>query len=302
MTVPAQNPFADPIQPPSVYPSQSSLRGRLVLITPHKIETTPSNLNPGQMQERITADVTVVDGLGPVPDIKNNQHSGQWLEGPDFTGVWLSGQRVVDQLRSQIGTGQSVLGVIETYQPGQVPMKGNPWGILTATPEQKAQASQFLAQRTMAAVASPGQNVAPAPQQDQYRYDLSNDIDRQLLATQQQQAQGMPAAQPQYAQQAPTQANPPYPVPANQPPQYTTAPAMQQYTAPAPAQPQYPQTAAPTAPAPAAQPVAAPVQAPAPGAANTPAPGQAPAANPFLQNAPAPAQPVNPFLQNAPQQ
>ena len=280
MTVPAQNPFADPIQPPSVYPSQASLRGRLVLITPRKIETTPSNLNPGQMQERITADVTVVDGLGPVPDIKNNKHSGQWLEGPDFTGVWLSGQRVVDQLRSQIGTGQSVLGVIETYQPGQVPMKGNPWGILTATPEQKAQASQFLATRTVAAAAAPApyQQQAPAP----YTYDTTNDIDKQLLATQQAQAPGQLA----YTQQGPSAP----PVPAQ--PQYQAAPA----------QPQYQQQAAPPAPAPAAQPVAAPVQAPAPGAANTPAPGQAPAANPFLQNAPAPAQPVNPFLQNAPQQ
>lgn len=189
MTVPVQNPFADPIQPPSVYPSQASLRGRLVLITPHKIETTPSNLNPGQMQERITADVTVVDGLGPVPDMKNNQHSGQWLDGPDFTGVWLSGQRVVDQLRSQIGTGQSVLGVIETYRPGQAPMKGNPWGILTATPEQKTQASQFLATRTVAAAA------APVPQPEQF------------------QPQAAPPAQPQYTQQA----APPAPAPAAQP-------------------------------------------------------------------------------------
>lgn len=282
MTVPAQNPFADPIQPPSVYPSQASLRGRLVLITPRKIETKPSNLNPGQTQEIITADVTVVDGLGPVPDIKNNQHSGQWLEGPDFTGVWLSGQRVVDQLRSQIGTGQSVLGVIETYQPGQVPMKGNPWGILTATPEQKAQASQFLATRTVAAAAAPApyQQQAPAP----YTYDTTNDIDKQLLATQQAQAPGQLA----YTQQGPSAP----PVPAQ--PQYQAAPA----------QPQYPQVAAPPAPAPAAQTVAAPVQAPAPGVASTPAPGQVPAANPFLQQAPAaaPAQQVNPFLQNAPQQ
>lgn len=254
MTVPAQNPFADPIQPPSVYPSQASLRGRLVLITPRKIETKPSNLNPGQTQEIITADVTVVDGLGPVPDIKNNQHSGQWLEGPDFTGVWLSGQRVVDQLRSQIGTGQSVLGVIETYQPGQVPMKGNPWGILTATDEQKSVATQFLAQRTMAAVAAPGQNVAPAPEQPQY-------------------AQQAPAA-------APSPLNPPYPA------------QQQQYQPQVQAQPMYQPQAAPQVAAPAqvpapATPVAAPqAAAPAPGPGANPflPPQQAPAqqVNPFL--------------------
>lgn len=258
MTVPAQNPFADPIQPPSVYPSQASLRGRLVLITPRKIETKPSNLNPGQMQEIITADVTVVDGLGPVPDIKNNQPSGQWLEGPDFTGVWLSGQRVVDQLRSQIGTGQSVLGVIETYQPGQAPMKGNPWGILTATPEQKAQASQFLAARTVAAAAPPAPaqpqyQAAPAPAQPQYTT---------APAMQQYTA---PASQPQPQPQYPQVAAPPAPAPAAQP---VAAPVQ----APAPG--------AATTPAPGQVPAANPFLQQAPAAA----PAQQ--VNPFLQNAP----------------
>lgn len=253
MTMPVQNPFADPVQPPSTYPSQASLRGRLVLIMPIKIEQVPSNLNPGQTQERITASVTVVDGLGPVPGIKNNQPTGQWLEGPDFAGVWLSGQRIVDQLRSYINTGQSVLGVIETYKPGQVPMKGNPWGILTATDEQKSVATQFLAQRTMAAVAAPGQNVAPAPEQPQY-------------------AQQAPAA-------APSPLNPPYP-------------AQQQYQPQVQAPVQYPPQAAPPVAAPAqvpapATPVAAPpAAAPAPGPGANPflPPQQAPAqqVNPFL--------------------
>lgn len=255
MTVPAQNPFADPIQPPSVYPSQASLRGRLVLIMPIKIEQVPSNLNPGQTQERITASVTVVDGLGPVPDIKNNQPTGQWLEGPDFAGVWLSGQRIVDQLRSYINTGQSVLGVIETYKPGQVPMKGNPWGILTATDEQKSVATQFLAQRTIGAAAAPApvQQQAPAPEQPQY-------------------AQQAPAA-------APSPLNPPYP-------------AQQQYQPQVQAPVQYPPQAAPPVAAPAqvpapATPVAAPpAAAPAlgPGANPFLPPQQAPAqqVNPFL--------------------
>lgn len=259
MTMPVQNPFADPVQPPSTYPSQASLRGRLVLIMPIKIEQVPSNLNPGQTQERITASVTVVDGLGPVPDIKNNQPTGQWLEGPDFAGVWLSGQRIVDQLRSYINTGQSVLGVIETYKPGQVPMKGNPWGILTATDEQKAQATQFLAQRTVAAAAAPAPQ--PAPVQD-------------YAAQATMYAQQAPAA-------APSPLNPPYP-------------AQQQYQPQVQAPVQYPPQAAPPVAAPAQVPApATPVAAP-PAAAPAPGPG----ANPFLppQQAQAPAQTVNPFL------
>lgn len=159
MTVPVQDPFADPA-PTSQRPSIASLRGRLVMLTPRKIETVASNMNPGQMEDRATVDVTVVDGLGPVPQIKNNAPTGVYLEGPDFTGMWISNTRVVDQMRPFVGTGRSVLGVIETWKPGQQAIKGNPWGIITATPEQKQQAIAFLASRTVSGAAAP----APAPQ------------------------------------------------------------------------------------------------------------------------------------------
>lgn len=158
MTVPVQDPFADPA-PTSQRPTIASLRGRLVMLTPRKIETVANNMNPGQTEDRATVDVTVVDGLGPVPQVKNNVPTGQYLDGPDFTGMWISSTRVVDQMRPFVGTGRPVLGVIETWQPGTQPIKGNPWGIVTATPEQKAQAVQFLAQRTV------GGAAAPAPQQ-----------------------------------------------------------------------------------------------------------------------------------------
>ena len=160
MTTPVTDPFADPVTPPSSFPTQASLRGRLVLVTARKIESVPNTMNPGQMQERITADITVVDGLGPVPQMKNNVHTGGFLDGPDFTGVWLNGTRVVDQLRTYVGGTQKVLGVIETYKPGEVPVKGNPWGINAATQEQKATARAFLANRTVGAAVAP-QAAAP---------------------------------------------------------------------------------------------------------------------------------------------
>lgn len=163
MTTPVGNPFQDPATPPSTFPTQASFRGRLLLITPRKLDVVPNNMNPGTTQDRITADVTVVDGLGPVPQMKEGNHTGGWLEGPDFTGVWFTGQRVVDQMRSFVGTGQSVLSVIETYQPGQPPRKGNPWGLVTATDEQKNQARAFLASRTVGAAAAPV--TVPAPVQ-----------------------------------------------------------------------------------------------------------------------------------------
>lgn len=161
MTAPVQDPFADPIIPPSTHPTIGSFRGRLVMITCTKTEMVNDNLNPGKVVEQITANITVVDGQGPVPVVKGNppQPTGQYLEGPDFTGVWIKSERVVIQLHDYVGTGKPVLGVIDTRNPGTAPMKGNPWGITAATPEQKQHAINFLNSRTVGAAVAP----APAP-------------------------------------------------------------------------------------------------------------------------------------------
>lgn len=253
VTTPVQDPFADPIIPPSTHPTVGSFRGRLVMIHPRKQETIPDNLNPGKMVERITADITVMDGRGPVPVVKGNppQPTGQYLEGPDFTGVWIQSERIVTQLSAYVGTGKPVLGTIDTRNPGTNPMKGNPWGLNAASPEEKAHAVNFLNSRTVGAAAPPFQpQAAPVAQQAPQQY------------------QPAPAVQ-QYAQPAQQYAQPPF--------QPQTAPPV----------------AAPVAQVPASTPVAAPpAAAPAPGpAANpflqqqAPAPAAQPV-NPFLQQAP----------------
>lgn len=163
MTVPMQDPFQDPFTPPSTHPTIASFRGRLIMVTPKKSDTVPDNLNPGKMVERITADVTVVDGLGPVPRMKGNppQPTGQYLDGPDFVGVWIQSSYLVSQLQLS-GIGRTVLGIIDTKTPGTNPGKGNPYGITPASPEQKQHAMQFLAARTVGAAAAPA--PAPVPQ------------------------------------------------------------------------------------------------------------------------------------------
>jgi hypothetical protein len=257
VTAPVQDPFADPIIPPSTHPTVGSFRGRLVMIHPRKQETIPDNLNPGKMVERITADITVMDGRGPVPVVKGNppQPTGQYLEGPDFTGVWIQSERIVTQLSAYVGTGKPVLGTIDTRNPGTNPMKGNPWGLNAASPEEKAHAVNFLNSRTVGAAAPPfqPQPTAPAAQAPQSQYA---------------QAPFQPAPQQQYAAQAPQYAQPPFQPQAAPPP---AAPAQVQ------------------APSPQQQ---APAAAPAPGPAANPFLQQAPAAapaqpvNPFLQQAP----------------
>lgn len=165
MTTPQQfqDPFADPAIPPSTYPTVESFRGRLVMITPRKIEQAP-NMQTKELQDRITADISVVDGLGPVPVFKQRQATGQKLDGPDFTGVYVSQMRLIEQLRPFVGTGRAVLGIIDTRTPGTMAIQGNPWGITAATEEQKNQARAYLANRSVAQAAPP----APAPVQQTY--------------------------------------------------------------------------------------------------------------------------------------
>lgn len=155
------DPFGGPAVIPTEFATIESFRGRLVLIKPTKLETgLPNQMNPGQLQDRMTADVSVVDGRGPVQQFKNRQPTGQILAGPEFPGTWFSQDRVVKQLMDAYKNGTMVLGVLETYKPGQQAIKGNPWGIVEATEEQKQLARNYLANRTIGNATAP----AAAPQ------------------------------------------------------------------------------------------------------------------------------------------
>lgn len=157
----SQDPFATPGAIPTDFPTVASLRGRLVLIKPLKQETVPNNLGaPGATQERITADVTVVDGLGPVPGMKNGQPTGQQFAGPEFRGMWISSEVVVKQLADALASKGMVLGRIDTRTPGTQPIKGNPWGLTDPSEADKQTARNFLAGQMIGAAAAP----APQPQ------------------------------------------------------------------------------------------------------------------------------------------
>lgn len=60
------DPFAGPAPQQARGPRVRDLYGRLLLLVPHKLETVPNRLRPGEMQDRMTADVIVLDG-GPIP-------------------------------------------------------------------------------------------------------------------------------------------------------------------------------------------------------------------------------------------
>lgn len=156
----SQDPFGAPAVIPSTYPSAQSFHGRLVLISPKRMDQIPNRQNPQKLDDRITADVTVVDGLGPVPLWKNRVQTGAFLDGPDFTGVYFSQNRIVKQLASAIPAGM-VLARVGLYKEGQPQGEGNPWGLVDPTEEDKQMARNFLATRTVNGLSAPAPVAQP---------------------------------------------------------------------------------------------------------------------------------------------
>lgn len=165
------DPFAGPAAIPTDFPKVQSLQGRLVLITPKSQKTVPNNLTPGTTKEQMTADVTVVDGRGPVPVFKNRQHTGQFLAGPDFPGMWIDSEVIVKQLADAMKTGGMVLATVNVQNPAAPAGKGNAWGLVYPTEDDKQTARNFLANRTISAASAPmtvqvqGQPVTVPPVQ-----------------------------------------------------------------------------------------------------------------------------------------
>lgn len=154
----SQDPFADPTPIASEFASAESFRGRLVLIEPTKLELDiPNALNPGSTQDRVTAKVTTLDGKGPVQIYSNKAPTGNYLEGPEHEGVWFSQDRIVRGLfpRRMFQPGVRVLARLETYKPGKGAGPGNPWGLVSATPAEKKQAAEFLANLTINGSSAP---------------------------------------------------------------------------------------------------------------------------------------------------
>lgn len=162
MTV--QDPFAAPSPVASKFASVQSFYGRLVIIEPRKIEydVPKSSANPtGPKGDRVTADVTTVDGQGAVEIFTNRVATGQYLEGPEHRGVWINQDRLVPALMTPDGKSllPMVLARVSTFRGGPA-AQGNPYSFDEPTEEDKQMARDFLAGRKIGAAAAPSQ--APA--------------------------------------------------------------------------------------------------------------------------------------------
>lgn len=163
MTTP-HDPFQTPTPRVSDFASADSFRGRLVLIRPTKIERDipkQSHVPNGPKGDRVTANVTVVDGQGPVQVFARSQPTGKFLDGPDHRGVWFNQDQLAAGLQDTRGNlMELVLARIDTLQPGTPAGQGNPWVFQEPTEDDKQIARNFLANQTVGGASAP--TKAPA--------------------------------------------------------------------------------------------------------------------------------------------
>jgi hypothetical protein len=161
------DPFADPTPRVSEFASADSFRGRLILVEPTKVERNiPKQANQpnGPTGDRVTANVTVVDGQGPVQVFSNRVPTGKFLDGPTHRGVWFNQDQLSAGLQDIKG---NLLGMvlcrIDTLKPGNPAGQGNPWVMNAASDEDKQVARAFLANQMVGGASAPTAAAAPAP-------------------------------------------------------------------------------------------------------------------------------------------
>jgi hypothetical protein len=133
MTQPVEtDPFegAAPPPPREDRPKMRHLNNRLVIVTPAKIERgIPNTLTPGAVQDRITADIEILDGAtlmyGDDPDTGKQADKRMEIPGR-IEGMYLNGARMVAQLTVREEGGRlrkQVLGRVRAVPngPGQRP-------------------------------------------------------------------------------------------------------------------------------------------------------------------------------------
>jgi hypothetical protein len=150
-----EDPFAGPAPQQARGPRLRDLYGRLLLIVPHKLEEgVPNRLQAGTTQDRMTADVIVLDGgpiayggrpeaTPPVPHDKTanvpHKTTRQYI-----SSVGLISQcrdALAKRLRGEPGMVLGRLAVGESKEPGQQ----GPWLLTPPTEQDKVIARQYLA-------------------------------------------------------------------------------------------------------------------------------------------------------------
>lgn len=154
--------FSAPVNTAVARPRIMDMAGRLVLIRPTKIErNVPNTIEPGKFQDRITADVIVLDGgpldFGGKPE-KGIAHTIR-VDAPYVVqSMWITQQVIVLQLEREING--AVLGRIGR---GQATGNRQPaWRLLDPSDADRAVATAYIHAERSGQLA-PQQQVAAAP-------------------------------------------------------------------------------------------------------------------------------------------
>lgn len=134
------DPFIDAPLPTSAFPKVRDFEGHLVLFTPTKLERgIPSNFRDkqgnAQLQDRITTDVVVLDG--PLDD----------FEDTEYDALWISNDKIVNQLSKAVKTGSMVLARVTLPDPKKAAGVGNAWQLSPPNDDDRKVARQYLASK-----------------------------------------------------------------------------------------------------------------------------------------------------------
>lgn len=152
MTAPAQQmaSFADPAAVGGTRPAIRDLVGRTVVIRPTRYEPNAPAIKAGETQQRITADILIVDG-GPLEFggnmVTKKVPNTLRVAAPYWaTGVLISNKNVVDAVKDQVGIAP-VLGRIEEGKASD-PTFNNPYNLIpiASTEPQYSMAAQLYTQ------------------------------------------------------------------------------------------------------------------------------------------------------------
>lgn len=137
--------------------------GRLVLISPIKIERgVPNNLGkPGEVQDRMTADVVVLDGapfgFGGAPE-KGKPHTHTAQTPYESVGMWISSAPLISQCERRVG--ESVLGRLGVKN---LPNGNTAYKLDDPNEQDMALARQYLVDKQAGKIAPPQQIPASQP-------------------------------------------------------------------------------------------------------------------------------------------
>lgn len=206
------DPWSAPAKPgDSVYPALKQLSGRLLVVEPQTLEeNVPDTYNPGKTKDRMTVDLTFLDGDTLTVALDRNDVATPLPKpiqaGETISGLYVSQSVLITQLKQAMRDRGGSGMVLGRLGKGEARNGNNaPWILVAASEQDNESARRWYAwrqqQQASAALQPPAQAAPPVQQQP-----VQQAPQQQAAPTPQQQAPVYttpPVTTPQQAQPAP---------------------------------------------------------------------------------------------------